>query len=98
MDLNKINGISLVDTENKKPVEKLQNLPLGEPQKIFSARIVQTKFGKTVLLELEKHITFLPQRVTKTYERFINHFEQEKYAIVFRGLINTGKANCRKLR
>ncbi|KAG5874934.1 hypothetical protein JTB14_034664 [Gonioctena quinquepunctata] len=57
---------------------------LGEPQKTHPAKIVQTRFGETVLLEFEKQIVILPQRVNKDYKPHIANFLAEKYAVVFR--------------
>ncbi|KAG5877937.1 hypothetical protein JTB14_006844 [Gonioctena quinquepunctata] len=69
-----------------------RDLPKEIPQPIEEGRIVETKFGESVLLELgDGQVVFLPQRVTVTYSPYIEHFSTKKYCLVFRGCINTEK-------
>ncbi|KAG5872852.1 hypothetical protein JTB14_017533 [Gonioctena quinquepunctata] len=63
-----------------KPVIKLKNLIVGKEYKIHTAKLVQTKFGEAVLLEIEENVVFLPQRVTDEYKPQIANFPLEKYA------------------
>ncbi|KAG5865827.1 hypothetical protein JTB14_031337 [Gonioctena quinquepunctata] len=91
MDLNALNSISLLETKVPKPVIKLKNLIVGEQYKIYTAKLVQTKFGESVLLELEKNVVFLPQRVTDEYKPHIANFSPEKHAVIFRGTKDVGK-------
>ena len=72
---------------------KLVDLLLGQPQPIKTAKVVTTKFGKSVLIELEDSVVFLPSRVTETYSPHIGYFGSGKYSLVFRGKVETGKAN-----
>ncbi|KAG5892291.1 hypothetical protein JTB14_020322 [Gonioctena quinquepunctata] len=69
----------------QKQVIKLKNLIVGKQYEIHTAELVQTKFGETVLLELEKNVVFLPQRETNEYKPQIAYFSPEKYAVIFRG-------------
>ncbi|KAG5865133.1 hypothetical protein JTB14_030206 [Gonioctena quinquepunctata] len=91
MDLKALNSISLLEKNIPKPVIKLQDLIVGDPQKIYSAKLVQTKFGETVLLELEKNVVLLPQRVVAEYKPYVSLFSERKHAIIFRGNIDVGK-------
>ncbi|KAG5886959.1 hypothetical protein JTB14_011915 [Gonioctena quinquepunctata] len=77
MDLKALNSIYLLETKIAKPIVKLQNVKVGEQQAIYSAKIVPTKFGETVLLELKKNIVFLPQRVTNEYKLYITSLWQK---------------------
>ncbi|KAG5871771.1 hypothetical protein JTB14_023455 [Gonioctena quinquepunctata] len=91
MDLKALNSISLSESNIPKPVIKLKNLIMGEQYEIHTAKLVQTKFGKTVLLESEENVMFLPQRVTDEYKAQIANFLPEKYAVIFRGTKDVGK-------
>ncbi|KAG5868392.1 hypothetical protein JTB14_013594 [Gonioctena quinquepunctata] len=82
MDLNALNSISLLETKIAKPIVKLQNFKIGEQQATYPAKIVPSKFQETVLLELEKNIVFLPQRVTNEYNPYITSFVAEKHALI----------------
>ncbi|CAG9840850.1 unnamed protein product [Diabrotica balteata] len=62
----------------KKPIIKLQDLVPGQRNKILSAKIILSRFGEAVLLELEANVTFLPQRVTTEYKPFVEYFEPGK--------------------
>ncbi|KAG5871432.1 hypothetical protein JTB14_002243 [Gonioctena quinquepunctata] len=91
MDLKALNSISLSESNIPKPVIKLKNLIVGEQYKTNTAKLLQTKFGGTVLLELEKNVMFLPQRVTDGYEPHLADFSTEKCAVIFRGTKDVGK-------
>lgn len=92
MDLTAINKISLLEKENK-PVKKLSELTLNKPYKILCGQVVASKFGQSVLLELEEYVTFLPNRVTEIYKPYIQFFAEEKYSIIFKGTKPTNKLN-----
>ncbi|KAG5876823.1 hypothetical protein JTB14_014153 [Gonioctena quinquepunctata] len=91
MDLKALNSISLLESNIPKPVIKLKNLIVGKQYKIHTAKLVQTKFGEAVLLELEENVVFLPQRVTDEYKPQIANFSPDKYAAIFRGTKDVGK-------
>ncbi|KAG5893370.1 hypothetical protein JTB14_000134 [Gonioctena quinquepunctata] len=85
MHLKALNSISLLESNIPKPVIKLKNLIVGKQYEIHTAKLVHTKFGETVLLELEENVVFLPQRVIDEYKPHIANFSPEKYAVIFRG-------------
>ena len=92
MDLQKINATFQANAD--KPLIKLQELPVGEQQIILGAQIVKTKFGKSVLLELDENRVFLPKRVTDTFKPILSNFTVEgKYAVVFKEEKDIGKVN-----
>ncbi|KAG5870165.1 hypothetical protein JTB14_032457 [Gonioctena quinquepunctata] len=68
-----------------KPVIKLKNLIVGKQYKIHTAKLLQTKFGETVLLELEEKVVFPSQRVTDEYKPHIANFSPAKYVVILRG-------------
>lgn len=84
--------MSLLEKENK-PIKKLSELQQDIPYKIFSGTLVNTKFGKSVLLELESCVVFLPKRVTETYTPYLKFFREQKFAIVFKGTKDVHKPN-----
>lgn len=90
MDLKALNEKSLLATP-RKPVQKLDSLPKDQPQKIISARLTHSKFGETILIELEASITFLPKRATEDYKHHLPQLNTQKYSIVFRGTVDFGK-------
>ncbi|XP_057654728.1 matrix metalloproteinase-2-like [Diorhabda carinulata] len=75
----------------RKPITKIQDLPLNTLRAIKKAKIVNSKFGESVLLDLDTEVVFLPQRVTSVYKPVIEEFEKEKYGIIFKGLVDVGK-------
>lgn len=88
MDLRKLNNVSLLET---KPNIKLANFPINVPRPIFSARLVKTKFGETILLEFEDSTTFLPKRVVPLIRDNLENFTSGKYCLVFKGLEDVNK-------
>lgn len=88
MDLKTLNKNSFIQ---KKPVAKLNTLAIDEKIKTKSAKIVRTKYGNTVVLELEESVVFLPKRVTETYSVFVEYFSNEQYYHIFKGEIDLGK-------
>ncbi|XP_049823224.1 uncharacterized protein LOC126265512 [Aethina tumida] len=82
MDLQQINAVT---DQNRKPISKLTSLQEGEGHLILGMRIVNGTFGKSVMVELEKTVVFLPNRATHVLEANIEKFEPEKYLLVFTG-------------
>ncbi|CAH1106787.1 unnamed protein product [Psylliodes chrysocephalus] len=91
MNLSELNKCSLIGEKANKPVVKLSTLPLDIPHTILAAKITKGKFGESVLVELDHAVTFLPNRVTELYRPSIKHFTASRYAIVYRGAVDTGK-------
>ncbi|KAG5885054.1 hypothetical protein JTB14_033371 [Gonioctena quinquepunctata] len=92
MNLQALNNCSLIAERSN--CINVRNLPKDIPQPIEGGRIVKTKFGERVILDLEgDQVVFLSQRVTETYRSYIEHFSTKKYHLVFRGCIDTGKQN-----
>lgn len=89
MDFTKLNKTCLLD--NIKPIIKTADLPLNEPVPILSAKLVNTKYGETILAEFENNSTFLPKRVVSLMKSNLTQFTDGKYSIVFRGLKNVNK-------
>lgn len=88
MDLENLNKVSLLET---KEVVKLTEFPLNVPQPIYKAQIIKTKFGETVLLELEEKKTFLPKRVLPQMKDNLLQFTEGKYSVVYQGLKDVKK-------
>lgn len=75
-----LNQISLVCNKVQK---KLVSFELNMKHPILSAKIVRSKYGKTVLLELGDCIVFLPRRyVNIVSEKHIEDFQSKQYAVV----------------
>lgn len=87
MDLQAVNNQALI---NQKPAQKLKELSIECPYKILSAKIVKSKFGKVVLLELEDCCCFLPSRMTEILKGKESHFLNAKYALVYKGEKSVG--------
>lgn len=90
MNLNEINETGVAAT---KPLIKVKELVEGTAYPIVKAKIVNTKFGESVLLELEEASCFLPKRATEAFKSQIDKFVVRKYGLVFKGvsLNKTGK-------
>lgn len=52
--------------------------------RIARAKLVNSKFGPVVFMELEQYTVFLPRRVTITYPSFLQFFADFKDALVFK--------------
>ena len=91
-DLKSVNEKALLEGP-RKPVQKLDSLPADIPQKILKARLVPTKFGESILVELEESVVFLPRRVTDDFKTQLGYLNTQKYSIVFRGTEDFGKAH-----
>ncbi|CAG9854254.1 unnamed protein product [Phyllotreta striolata] len=74
MDLKEINNVSLIED---KPTKKVTELSVNIPYPILKAKVITSKFGKVILLELSDTKVFLPIRVTSVYEKYIDNFEEE---------------------
>lgn len=83
MDLQKLNSTSLLV---EKPIVKLCDLTPNVPIPIFGAKLVKTKFGESILLELDDFVTFLPRRVVTHMKNNLEKFIDGNFSIVFEGL------------
>lgn len=89
MNFEKLNKTCLLDSI--KSIIKTNELPVNEPIPILSAKIVKTKYGETVLIELENNCTFLPKRVLPFMKDNLSQFTDSKYSIIFRGQKDVNK-------
>lgn len=90
VDLNKLNEVSHI---RRKETIKLKDLPENAPHPILSVKIVTTKFGRSVLVELEQYTVFLPKRIVASVEENIENFIPKKYSLIFKGLVDCNKVN-----
>ena len=95
MDLKQINLHCIAEDEadGPKPVIKLQALTPGEPHRIYGAKIVTSRFGTCILLELLDHVLFLPKRVTESLKDYVGELIEGIYAVVFIGEKDVGQPN-----
>lgn len=89
--LSKINNKSLI--EDRKATKSIGELEEDKKYKIQKARLVNTKFGPSVILELEDFLTFLPKRLTEPYKEHTDELSTGNYSLIFRGKKDTGKAH-----
>lgn len=89
--LQKLNASSILD--DRKPAKKLRELEKGHAYKICNCRVINSKFGDSVLIELEDFVTFLPKRVTENYAPHCEELSTGQYSLVYRGEVDTGKTN-----
>lgn len=89
--LEKLNAVS--SYENNKDVVRLIDLPHNVEHHVLSARIVNTKYGKTPIFELDDCVVFLPKRVTSYITKTLDSLNEEKLSIVVEGEIDTGLGN-----
>ena len=90
MDFTKLNQTALLEGNNK-PLIKLSELAKDVPTKILLARLINTKYGECILLELEENTTFLPKRVVPMMKDHLEEFSSGNYSIVFQGFKNVNK-------
>nr|WP_253308880.1 hypothetical protein [Rickettsia endosymbiont of Ceutorhynchus assimilis] len=91
MDLKSINETCLF--KDQKTLVKLQDMEPGRKYPIFSAKKTQSKFGPSILIELDDKAVFLPKRTTKSLEDHIEQFIDGKYSIIYRGQKDVGRPN-----
>lgn len=63
--LEQLNAVSSYENK-KKNVVRLIDLPHNVGHDVLSARIVNTKYGKTPILELDDCVVFLPKKRRET--------------------------------
>lgn len=85
MNLNEINQVGVAVP--LKPLIKLKDLVLGKPYPIIKARIINTKFGEAVLLDLDDVSCFLPKRATNVFRNQVEQFIPKKYGLMFKGIL-----------
>lgn len=90
MDLSIINSACVAE---QKPVVSLKDLPINQPHPILSAKETDTRFGKSILLDLGEKVVFLPKRVTDIIRPNLVEFVCGKYSVVFLGTEDVGKRN-----
>lgn len=88
MDLYKFNKVSLLET---KPNIKITDLVIDKPVPILECKLVKSRFGETVLAELEENSVFLPKRVVPLLKDNLHEFIPGKYCLVYQGLKNVNK-------
>lgn len=81
MNLTEINQNANIGS---KTYLKLKELAPNQPYPIINIAIVNSKFGEVVRVELEKCITFLPQRSTEPIKRNLSHFKMGKFGLMFK--------------
>ncbi|KAL3287157.1 hypothetical protein HHI36_001636 [Cryptolaemus montrouzieri] len=82
MDLLKIKKISAFI---EKPTTKLGDLPVNVIHKIFDGKLITSRYGGAVLLELPENQVFLPNKVTYIIKPNIDKFASRKYGLKFIG-------------
>lgn len=74
------------NTVEEKEVVQLNSLSVGKPYPVLSFRLVSTKFGKRLLVELEEAKVFLPECYgtvfTEEEIQEINKSKKERYSII----------------
>lgn len=88
MNFENLNKVALLQS---KPIGKLIELPLDVPHEIYGAKILNTKFGETILLELKEKKIFLPNRVVNQMKDNLPQFIDGKYSIIYQGLREVNK-------
>ncbi|CAH1103850.1 unnamed protein product [Psylliodes chrysocephalus] len=80
-----------------KPNFKLSDLPLNEKFTICSLTSVQTKYGESIIVELERNVVFLPKRMVPLLKGKEAKFENKEYCLVYEGSKEVGKLNPAQL-
>lgn len=87
MDLSKINDMCKI---NRKETIKLSDLKQDVPVLIKGVKIIDTKYGKAVLVDLGSTEVFLPKRATSAIEECVKEFIPDKYVLIYKGTIECG--------
>ncbi|KAJ8909476.1 hypothetical protein NQ315_002673 [Exocentrus adspersus] len=90
MDLKSINTAAQI---NRLETVKLSDLKPDEPMLIKGIKIIQTTYGKSVLVDLGEKQVFLPRRIVESVEANITRFAPDKYTLTYKGIIDCGKLN-----
>lgn len=82
MNLNEINNSGIAAL---KPLVKITDSVPDKQFTIIKLKIVNTKYGESVLVELEEVSRFLPKCATSVFKNEIDKFVLRKYVIIFKG-------------
>lgn len=92
MDLSALNEVGKV--EEFLPTKKLRDLELGKQHLVSNLKIVRTKYGARVLIEIaNEFVVFLPERIFHVFEHDNNDLlrktvktaEEGHLALIFHG-------------
>ncbi|CAG9825586.1 unnamed protein product [Phaedon cochleariae] len=64
------------------PTVALSSLPINQPHPIENIRVVQTRFGEAIVVELEASSVFLPRRVVGIFKPQLPAFTPGKYSLI----------------
>lgn len=90
MDLEKLNAECAYED---KPTVKLRDLPCGEKFRILRASVIRTKYGQSILLDLENERIFLPKRSTEAVKQNIKYINEGGVHIRFTGVKDIGASH-----
>nr|CAI5865744.1 unnamed protein product [Callosobruchus analis] len=68
--------------------ERLPNIAY----RVLSAGVIGGLYGEQVILHLQDHSVYLPNRVTAVYKPNLEHFSTQKYSLVYLGEVDCGFA------
>ena len=60
----------------------LSSLPINQPHPIENIRVVQTRFGEAIVVELEASSVFVPRRVVGIFKPQLPAFTLGKYSLI----------------
>lgn len=96
MDLKQINSVGLA--EACKPILRVKDMEKDKLYQIVGIKSVDTSYGKSVVVETESHIIYLPKRLVEVLDdQAIADLRSCKLAVVYRGVKDVGKANSAAL-
>lgn len=79
-------------TESLKPVLHVKNMEQNKLYPVINIKSIDTQFGKSVLVETDSNVIFLPKRIANALdEAKIEELKNMKLALIFRGLKDVGK-------
>lgn len=93
MNLSNINAVGLTNYSNK-PLLKIKDMVINTPYVLVNIKSVSTPFGRSIMVETDDNVIFLPQRLAhELNEEQVTQLNMMKLSLVFRGMSASGKAN-----
>lgn len=93
MNLSTINAVGLTNY-TQKPVLKVRDMVINTPYVLINIKSTRTPFGRSIMVETNENVIFLPQRMTTELDdEKIEQLKTMKLSLVFRGMSASGKAN-----
>lgn len=75
----------------QKPTLKYKDIKIDQSYQLYDIKTVNTKFGRNILIELDKGVLFLPKRFQSLTEEDLEKMKSTPMGFIYRGTNEIGK-------